>query len=90
MKFYEVHYPYYALLKANDKEEARQLYIKDVADDDGSLYEEIKEVDRDYALALYGRFSKDENGKFIPIPNVIEDVKNDKSMTLLVDACLIY
>jgi hypothetical protein len=89
MKFYEVHYPYYALLKANDKKEAIQLYIKDVADD-GSLYEEIKEVDRDYALALYGRFSKDENGKFIPISNVIEDIKNDKSMTLLVDACLIY
>jgi hypothetical protein len=88
MKFYEVHYPYYALLKANDKEEAMQLYTECVADNDGSLYEEIKEVDHDYVLALYGRFSKDENGKFIPISNVIEDIKNDKPTVLLIDGCL--
>lgn len=88
MKFYEVHYPYYALLKANDKEEAMQLYTECVADDNGSLHEEIEEVERDYALAIYGRFSKTENGEFIPISEVIKDIKNDKSMVLLIDGCL--
>lgn len=88
MKFFEVYYPYYVLLKARDKEEAMQLYTERVADDNGSLHEEIEEVERDYALAIYGRFSQSEDGEFIPISEVIKDIKNDKSMVLLIDGCL--
>ncbi|MEC3611989.1 hypothetical protein P9181_11625 [Bacillus velezensis] len=34
MKFYEIHDPYYALLKAEDKAEAEKIYIENVADTD--------------------------------------------------------
>lgn len=88
MKFYEVHYPYYALLKANDKKEAIQLYIKDVADDDGSLYEEIKEVERDYALAIYSR-AKTEDGEEVLISEILNDFQSNEPMILLIDGALI-
>lgn len=89
MKFFEIHYPYYALLKAESKEEALKLYVEAVCDDDGSLKEELKEVERDYALATYGRFSKTEDGKYIPISHVLEDFKNNEQMVLLIDSTLL-
>lgn len=88
MKFYEVHYPYYALLKAKTPGEAIKLYVSGVCEDDGSLGEEIKEVDRDYALALYARFSKAEDGKHIPISQAIENFQSDEPMVLLIDWAL--
>ncbi|WP_262417703.1 hypothetical protein [Bacillus sp. YC2] len=56
MKFYEINNPYYALLKAEDKAEAEKIYIENVADtDDYDNFqdEEIREVERDYALIMY-------------------------------------
>jgi hypothetical protein len=88
MKFFEVHYPYYALLKAESKEEALKLYVEAVCDDDGSLSEELKEVERDYALAMYSR-AKSEDGKYIPVSLVIEDVQNDEYKVLLIDGALL-
>ncbi|QSB48788.1 hypothetical protein [Parageobacillus toebii] len=88
MKFYEVHYPYYALLKAETKEEALKLYIDAVCDDDGSLSQELKEVERDYALAMYSR-AKTEDGKDIPIPVILEDFQDDESKVLLIDSTLL-
>jgi hypothetical protein len=56
MKFFEVHEPYYALIKALDKEQAIKEYLEVVADDeDGTLESEIKEVERDYALVKFSR-----------------------------------
>jgi hypothetical protein len=87
MKFYEVHYPYYALLKANDKEEAMQLYTECVADDDGSLHEEIKEVERDYALIKFSR-GKTEDRKEVPVLEILNDFQSNESMVLLIDGAL--
>lgn len=88
MKFYEVHYPYYALLKANDKEEAMQLYTECVADDDGLLHEEIKEVERDYALVKFSR-GRLEDKKEIPIIEVLSNFRSSEPMVLLIDGALI-
>lgn len=88
MKFYEVHFPYYALLKANDKEEAMQLYTECVADDDGSLYEEIKEVERGYALIKFSR-GKTEDRKEVPVLEVLNDFQSNESMVLLIDGALV-
>lgn len=49
MKFFEVSDPYYALIKANTKEKAMNLYTEEVADDDGELSEEMTEVGKVYA-----------------------------------------
>jgi len=88
MKFYEAYYPYYALLKANNKEEAMQLYTECVADDDGSLHEEIEEVERDYALAMYSR-AKTEDGKEVPISEILNDFQSSEAIVLLIDPSLL-
>jgi hypothetical protein len=87
MKFFEIYSPYYALIKAKSVNEAINLYVEGVADDDGTLKDEIKEVDRDYALARYSR-GKSEDGKLIPLEEVLEDFSNDDSMVLLIDPAL--
>lgn len=56
MKFYEVHDPYYALIKAKTKENAMTIYTDVVADDEeGELAENIKEVTGLYAAAKFSR-----------------------------------
>ena len=58
----ESHYPYYALIKARDEDEAVQLYVVYVADDeDGTLREEMKEVEMDYALVMHTKAMSLEN-----------------------------
>lgn len=55
MKFYEIHDPYYALIKAPNQDEAIKVYSQNVAEDDGTLHEEIREVDRGYALVSFSK-----------------------------------
>lgn len=88
MKFYEINNPYYALVKAENEGEAIKEYTKSVADNDGSLHEEIKEVDREYALAAYSR-GLSEDGHTISVNEILEDFRNGETMTLLVDGSLI-
>jgi hypothetical protein len=86
MKFYEVYYPYYALIKAKDKEEAMKIYTKFVADDDGTLHEELNEVERDYALTSYCKATfKVED---VSIRDVLESFQNNESRVLLIDGSL--
>ena len=80
MKFFEVNYPYYALIKAKDEDEALDMYVAFVADDDGTLREEIKEVDRDYALIMYGRYSTED----MSISTLVDDIQDDLPMVLLI------
>ncbi|MED2978218.1 hypothetical protein P4284_16140 [Bacillus swezeyi] len=54
MKYFEIHEPHYALLAADDEKKAAEVYVKWVADDDGTLKYNIKEVSRQYALGLVG------------------------------------
>ncbi|MEK4789360.1 hypothetical protein [Bacillus sp. FSL K6-2971] len=89
MKFYEVHDPYYALIKAKTKENAMTIYTDVVADDEeGELAENIKEVTGLYAAIRYSR-TVGEDGKTIPFEEVLQDLTNEEEMTLLIDGSLI-
>lgn len=83
MKFFEIHSPYYALLRANTQEEAIAKYTECVADDDGTLHEEITEVDRDYALVSFSRGTTEDN-ETVPVKEILEDFKKEGSAVLLI------
>ncbi|QHQ79351.1 hypothetical protein [Bacillus subtilis] len=63
-KFFEVSDPYYALIKANTKEDAIKTYIEGVADDEGNLSKEMQEVSLDYAVKAYINRTGFEQGDF--------------------------
>ncbi|UOO16199.1 hypothetical protein [Bacillus velezensis] len=75
MKFFEVSDPYYALIKANTKEDAMKTYIEGVADDEGNLNKEIQEVSLDYAVKAYINRTGFEQGSFFKgeISNNLKD-----------------
>lgn len=88
-KFFEVHDPYYALIKAKDVNEAKELYITIVADDEeGTLDNEIKEVPSDYAIAHYSR-SLSEDKEVVPLKEVLEVLRSNESNLLLIDGNLL-
>ncbi|MEK4049875.1 hypothetical protein [Bacillus sp. FSL K6-2839] len=86
MKFYEVHDPYYALIKAHNKEDAIRIYTDNVADDGDKL--EITEVTETYAAVRHSR-TYDEDGKPLSVKAVLEDIINDNKMVLGRDGNLI-
>ncbi|WP_289136312.1 hypothetical protein [uncultured Brevibacillus sp.] len=88
MKFFEIHSPYYALLKAKTQEEAIAKYAEQVADDDGTLHEEIKEVDRDYALVSFSRGATEDKEE-VPISEILKDFQSEGSSVLLIDSGLV-
>ncbi|WLF28849.1 MULTISPECIES: hypothetical protein [Bacillus] len=88
MKFYEVHDPYYALIKAKNEENAMTIYTDTVADDDGSLSEEITEVTEAYATIIYSRVNGEDNN-VIPVKEVLEHLTNEEEMVLVIDGSLI-
>ncbi|WP_144498733.1 hypothetical protein [Bacillus pumilus] len=89
MKFYEVHDPYYALIKARNEESAMKIYTDTVADDEvGELAENIKEVTGLYAAAKFSRIPG-EDKELIPFEEVLEDLTSDGEMMLAVDGNLI-
>ena len=88
MKYFEINDPYYALIKAENQAEAIKIYTEYVADDDGTLHEEIKEVDRDYALASFSRGGT-EDGEEVPISEILEDFQSEVSAVLLIDPALL-
>ena len=87
MKFYQVFDPYYALIKAKSKESARNLYVANVADDDGTVIQELEELDRDYAVAMFSR-SLSDNGEVLPLHEVVETIQDDEEIVLLIDGAL--
>jgi len=84
MKYFEIKYPYYALIKAKNKEEAIKNYTETIADDlEGNLIDEINELDKDAALGKYiARCDSDTSIKQALEEFDIEDI-------LLIDADLI-
>lgn len=88
MKYFEVNEPYYALLKAESQEKGIKEYINHVADDDGTLSSEIKEVDRDYTLVNFSQ-ALSEEGDFIPVNEVLELFNNEKVNVLVIDGSLV-
>ena len=88
MKYFEVNEPYYALIKAPSKKRALEIYTETVSeDDDGTLREEMMEVNRDYALVKFSRV-KGENEEVAPIIKTLETFNNDEAELLLVDSSL--
>lgn len=83
MKYFEIHDPYYALIKAHDQDEAIKVYTEYVAEVDGTLHEEIREVDRDYALVSYSRGATEDNEEVL-IPEILEIFQSEKSAVLLI------
>lgn len=89
MKFYEVHDPYYALIKAKTKENAMTIYTDVVADDEeGELAENIKEVTGLYAAAKFSRILG-EDKELIPVEEVLKDLTSEEEMTLIIDGSLL-
>ncbi|TYS55775.1 hypothetical protein FZD47_25450 [Bacillus infantis] len=88
MEFFEVRAPYYALLKAEDFETAKAIYVKHVAEDDGTLSEEMHEVGKDYALAKFAQ-APGENKKLIPIHEILNDFYCAEHEVLIIDGSLL-
>lgn len=86
MKFYEASTPYMALIKAKDINQAKEEYKSSVADDEGDL--DLKEVSAIYASAKFSR-ALGEKGEVLPLEEVLDDLTNHYSMTLIVDPDLI-
>lgn len=83
VKFFEIHDPYYALIKAPDQDAAIKVYVERVAEDDGTLHEEIREVDRDYALVSFSKGATEDN-ETVPIKEILEGFKKEGSAVLLI------
>ncbi|WP_342498205.1 hypothetical protein [Bacillus sp. FSL M8-0350] len=89
MKFFKVTKPYYALIKAQSKENALKLYTDDVADDEGGrLAEDMYEIDELEAGKLHGK-TIDESGKKLTVNEVIEDLASVEEMVLSQDGSLL-
>lgn len=83
MKYFEILDPYYALLKAETQEEAIKKYVEIVADDEGNLNEEIREVSRDYALIEFSRGIGD-NKKYLSPADLIKQFNEEGADVLLI------
>lgn len=89
MRYFEIEQPYYGLMKANNEEEAIKIYTETIADDDpdSPLIDEIKEVERDYALVVHAR-AVSEEGKYETIKTLLENFNDDKAAILAMDSLL--
>lgn len=88
MRFYEVHDPYYSLIMAQNEESAMGIYTEIVADDDGTLIDEIKEVSRDYALLRISRATGEDN-KLIEYKELLDSLNSNEPHLFIIDGSLI-
>jgi len=89
MKFFKVNEPYYALIKANDKEAAIKLYEANVAENiDGEVNEDVREISANKALVIFSRATS-EDGKIIPINEILTDFESEEEMILLIEGTLL-
>lgn len=89
MKFYQAFDPYFALIKAKNKESAKSIYTSNVAEDlDGLLINNLEEVERDTAIAMYSR-AMYEDGDAIPVKEIVNDVQNEEEFCMLIEGTLI-
>lgn len=86
MKYFEVTDPYYALLKAEDKERALLEYNASVAGLDD--INEIKEVSRDYALVRFSQTPSEDKG-LLPPATSVKEFENPVTCILLWDGMLL-
>ena len=91
MRYFEFVDPYYALIKANDGEEAVEKYIEVVAGDESDfevLLEECKLVPEDYALIRFSQAPSDD-GKLVDLEETLEDFRRQEVSVLVMDGSLL-
>ena len=89
MSFFEVIHPYYALLKAKNPHNAKEIYTKIVGRIQPLALDEqleMKEVPVEYASAVYSR-SRTSDAQEIPLDEVVQALSNRTEMILTVDGC---
>lgn len=92
MKFYEIHEPYYALIKAKDEVEATQKYIEVVAGNNEE-FEEIREemtpVERGYAIRMLAHSTDERTGEKITTKEMKRVINKKSTDVLLIDSSLL-
>ena len=91
MNYFEINEPYYALLKAENVEEATKKYVEVVAGDEEErplIANNFEEIDRDYAFVKFARCLDESNG-ILPITQVVDDFNYAKSEVLIMDSTLL-
>ncbi|MDX6157102.1 hypothetical protein SIA70_13395 [Bacillus subtilis] len=91
MKFYEINDPYYALIKAKDEADAERIYneyISDTDDYENFQDDEIREVERDYALIKYSQ-TKGEDGEPMSYTYISGTFNNPEIEVLIMDGSLL-
>lgn len=86
MRYFEVVEPYYALLKAVDKDQAKSEYNNSVADLDD--IKDIYEVPEDYALVRFSQ-APGEDKELVDPKDILADFKNDELCILIFDGALL-
>lgn len=85
MKFFESTSPYYSLIKAATFDKAKQIYIREIADEDDLI---LNEVTRDYALLRFGK-APGEDGEEISIKETLDSFNSHEEKCLVIDGNLI-
>lgn len=89
MRFFEVLEPYYALLKAKNPDNAKEIYtdkVKEITPITTEEHFEMKEVPVEYASIA---FSKSLNDKEIPLEAMVQKLTNRTEAILTIDGCLL-
>ncbi|MGF6352461.1 hypothetical protein ABIE27_000357 [Paenibacillus sp. 4624] len=84
MKYFEFNGPYWALIKAETEEQAIEKYNEIVADYDEETDDEIKEVERDYALVVHARTQSDDGGLVRTVTETLEDFNKPEADILAI------
>ncbi len=85
MRYFEIREPYYALIKTKNEEECIRIYIENIADDDGTLKDELLELGKNTAL---GKYVNALNGDIL-LSEAIEHFNNPETDLLLIDGSLL-
>lgn len=83
VRYFEVDSPYYALIKASNKQEFEEIYKEYVNED---LKDEPREVGKLYALV---KLSRALGFKTAKIETIINEFEDDKNKVLVLDGSLI-
>ena len=83
MKYYEFIEPYYALIKATDRNEAIEIYEKDVADLEGERFT-CSEVNPSFALLKISREITENTSDKLNVDKILHDFSQIDSPELLV------
>lgn len=88
MRYFEVIEPYYALLKAKNPSNAKDIYtnkFKEVTPIAADELLEMKEVPVEYASIA---FSRSLNDKEIPLETIVQKLTSHTETILTIDGCI--